>query len=181
MLKYCFKGILFQLGTMRFTNCSVLKKIGVEKRSGLLFLLEIIWWVFTALIVAGFLFPIWNKTVDYPFWTINIVFIVMAVTVTRYIFLTKFTFIAERKVLKLILIAITIPIIFMLINKLADFQSYLDEIGLDEVLKNLPVAEKEPMFNYIRSEMIFFGTASIIAMIIFPIQMMISIWKNFNR
>jgi len=152
----------------------------VEKSKTLFIWLELIWWAVTALIVVGVLLPIYQSTVDYPFWGINILFIVAAVTLTRMIFLTKFTFLADRKYLKFVLILIAAPIVFFFIEQLVGFQSYLDEIGLDDVLKNLRTEDQESMLNYIRNEMIFFGTAAIISMIVFPIKMVKSIWRNFN-
>ena len=134
----------------------------------------------TAIVAVAVLYPIWQSTVDYPFWTINIVFIVAAITISRYIFLTKFTFLSEWKYFKVAIVCVTLPIIFLMIQNLVDFQSYLDEEGLDSVLKNLPQGEKESMFSYIRSQMLFFGTASIVAGIIMPIKMVKSVWRNFN-
>ena len=143
--------------------------------------MELIWWVFTAVVAAAVLFPIWDSAEQYPFWAINIAYIIAAVTLTRYIFLTQFTFLAERKILKLLLIIAAIPVIFTFINHLVDFQTYLDEIGLETILQKLPSSEQESMFNYIRNQMIFFGTTAIIASIIFPVKMLVSIWRNFNR
>jgi len=152
----------------------------MEKRTSLLILLELVWWIATAIITIGVLFPIWQSTVDYPFWTINIIAIVAAITITRYIFLTDFTFLAKWKYFKVALVSITLPIVFLLIQNLSDFQAYLDEEGLDHILKNLNSADRASMFSYIRSQMLFFGTASIIAGIVMPIKLTKSVWKNFN-
>jgi len=152
----------------------------VGKRTNLLILLELVWWIATAIITIGVLYPIWQSTVDYPFWTTNIIAIVAAITITRYIFLTDFTFLAKWKYFKVALVSITLPIVFLLIQNLSDFQAYLDEEGLDHVLKNLNSADRESMFSYIRSQMLFFGTASIIAGIVMPIKLTKSVWKNFN-
>jgi len=152
----------------------------VEKRTSLVILLELVWWIVTALIVIGVLYPIWQSTVDYPFWTSNIVAIVSAITITRYIFLTEFTFLSKWKYFKVAIVSVTLPIVFLLIQNLSDFQAYLDEEGLDHVLKNLEGGNRESMFSYIRSQMLFFGTASIIATIVMPIKFTKSVWKNFN-
>lgn len=152
----------------------------MEKRTSLLILLELVWWVATAVITIGVLYPIWQSTVDYPFWKPNIIAIVAAVTITRYIFLTDFTFLSKWKYFKVGLVSITLPIVFLLIQNLSDFQAYLDEEGLDHVLKNLDGSTKDSMFSYIRSQMLFFGTASIIAGILMPIKLTKSVWKNFN-
>ena len=152
----------------------------MEKRTSLLILLELVWWVATAIITIGVLYPVWQSTVNYPFWTTNIIAIIAAITITRYIFLTDFTFLAKWKYFKVALVSITLPIVFLLIQNLSDFQAYLDEEGLDHVLKNLNSADRASMFSYIRSQMLFFGTASIIAGIVMPIKLTKSVWKNFN-
>lgn len=152
----------------------------MQSRTSLVIWMEVIWWIVTAIVVAGVLYPIWQSTVEYPFWTTNIIFIVVAITISRYIFLTKFTFLAKWKYFKIAIVCVTLPFIFLLIEKLVGFQSYLDEEGLDSVLKNLAIADRESMFSYIRSQMLFFGTASVVAAIIMPIKMIISIWRNFN-
>ena len=152
----------------------------MKKRTSLLILLELVWWVATAIITIGVLYPIWQSTVNYPFWTTNIIAIIAAITITRYIFLTDFTFLAKWKYFKVALVSITLPIVFLLIQNLSDFQAYLDEEGLDHVLKNLNSADRASMFSYIRSQMLFFGTASIIAGIVMPIKLTKSVWKNFN-
>lgn len=152
----------------------------MEKRTNLLILLELVWWVVTAVITIGVLYPIWQSTIDYPFWRINIIAIVSAITITRYIFLTDFTFISKWKYFKVGLVSITLPIVFLLIQNLSDFQAYLDEEGLDHVLKNIAASDRDSMFSYIRSQMLFFGTASIIAGVVMPIKLTKSVWKNFN-
>lgn len=152
----------------------------MHSRTSLVITMEIIWWVITAVVALAVLYPIWQSTVDYPFWTTNIVFIIAAITISRYIFLTKFTFLAKWKYFKVAIVCVTLPIVFLMIQNLVDFQSYLDEEGLDHVLKNLTTTDKESMFSYIRSQMLFFGTASIVAAMIMPIKMIKSVWRNFN-
>lgn len=143
--------------------------------------LELVWWAFTALLAFGVLFPIWQSVVDYPFWAANIIFIISAVTLTRYIFLTKFTFLGDRTYLKAALILISAPIVFYLINNLVDFRTHMDEIGLEASLINLIGDDKESMYNYIETEMLFFGVTSVVAMIVFPLKMLKSIWRNLNN
>ncbi len=152
----------------------------MEKKSQLFILMELIWWVVTAIIAFAVLYPIYQSTVDYPFWTINIIFIVAAVTIIRLVFLTKFSFLADSKYLKVVLVMITVPIIFLLVEQMIGFQSYIDEEGLNDVLQNLSESDRGSMFNYIRTEMLFFAMAAILGMVALPVKMVKSVWRDYN-
>ncbi|MCB9276460.1 MAG: hypothetical protein H6564_20670 [Lewinellaceae bacterium] len=142
--------------------------------------LELLFLVFTAFITVAVLFPILNSVPKYPFLFDNILYIMTAVTVTRYLFLLQHTFLARRQVLKVALVFIFIPFVFYLIQELNHFQVYLDEEGLDAVVGNLPYESRGNMVDYIRSEMILFSVASIVASVAFPIRLIISVWRTRN-
>lgn len=75
---------------------------------------------------------------------------------------------------------ITVPIIFLLVEQMIGFQSYVDEEGLDDVLRNLNESDRASMFNYIRTEMLFFAMAAILGMAVLPIKMVKSVWRDYN-
>ncbi len=145
------------------------------------FRLEIIWWVITAVIVAVFLFPILQNAVNYLFYKYNILFIIVFVTLTRYIFLLKHTFLSHRMFAKAVIGFICIPFIFYLTKGLQEFQVYYDEIGLQEFYKHLHIKDQKTLIKFTKAQMFFFGTGSIIASILFPMRMIISIWRNYNK
>lgn len=144
-------------------------------------MLELLWWFVTAVILAGVLFPIFSGDLSYRFWLLNSLFIVAFVTFTRFIFLTKYTFLASRQVLKVALVFVSVPIVFLLINAMIGFQTILDEDGPDALFFKNNSIHREYLVNYIRSEMVFFGMGSIISGIFFPIKMIISVWRYRNR
>ncbi len=151
-------------------------------KNNLSFVLEVVWWIFTLLLVVGMLFPIYSKAnATYPFYTSTILFIVVFVTFTRYIFLLKYTFLAHLEKLKLAIILFSAITIFLLINELNFFQTYLDEKGLGSFLSHLSLAEQNSLGAYIRNLMIFFGAGSIIAAIVLPLRLVVSIWLGRNR
>jgi len=105
-------------------------------KNNLSLILEVVWWIFTLLLVVGILFPIYSKAnATYPFYTSSILFIVVFVTFTRYIFLLKYTFLAHLEKLKLAII----------------------------------------LFSAI------IGAGSIIAAIVLPLRLVVSIWLGRNR
>jgi len=144
------------------------------------FILEAIWWVVTLLITFAVLFPVYSNLEEYPFLITNIVFIVVFITLTRYIFFLKHTVLARAQVVKIVIVLVSVPILFIMIEGLSNFQNFLDEEGLDKFIPNMELENQKEMINYIRSEMMFFGVGAIIVGIIFPFRMILSIWRNRN-
>ena len=79
-------------------------------------LLEILFWAFTVVVAIAVLLPIVNEVEGYPFLFINIVYIVTAITVTRYLFLLPHTFLARLQPLKVILVFLCLPFVFYLVQ-----------------------------------------------------------------
>lgn len=143
--------------------------------------IELLWWLITAVITFAILLPIWQKINEFPFWTANIIFIVVFITYTRLIFLTRYSFLAFNNKVKFVFIAITVPVVFLLINQLNYFQTFLDENGPASIVGKRPLQEELSMIGYVHKEITFFATASIITAIIMPFKMVISIWRNHNK
>ena len=133
------------------------------------------WWIFTAILTAAVLAPIYINKLTFPYYISNIVFIVVFVTVTRYVFFLKHTWLVRMKWLKIGIVVGSVILIFILTTTMSDFNNYLDEAGLNEVVQNLAVDKKYPMIRYIQREVIFFGVGSIVAMIVLPVRMLISL------
>lgn len=145
-------------------------------------LLELVWWVFTAVLVLLFILPIWLKVdSQFPFYLPNIVFIVLFITFTRLIFLTKHTFLSKKRILKLIFIFLPIPIFFYASDQLFDFQNYLDQGDYIPMLSHLDPNDAVDIFKYIKYQFLFFGSGAIIVIFLMPIRMIVSIWSKMNR
>ena len=153
----------------------------MKKKAALAWKLELLWWLFTIAVALGILYPITNQIYNYPFLVINIIFIIVFVTFTRYIFLLNYTFLAHRRKLKMVLIILCLPLIFSLVAELNNFQAFVGEEGLDSFMNHLPLPQQQSMVTYIRNEMLLFGTGSVITAILFPLRMMMSVWRNLNR
>ncbi len=155
----------------------------MDNRQKSLFLkLEILWWLITAVIILGVLYPIYTKVAgNYPFYFSNILFIVVFITFTRLIFLLKFSFLADWEKIKIALITITPILLFFLVNELNYFQTFLDEKGVENFLAQMSIPEQETMRKYITAEMLLFGVGSLIAAVVLPIRLLMSIWRARNR
>ncbi len=153
----------------------------MENKKGLYLKLEIIWWIFTAILITGVLYPIISQIKDYPFLMINIIFIIVFITFTRYVFLLKHTFIAKKQLLKIVLIFLCLPITLYMINGINFFQTYIDENGFRAVVGDLPYNQQESMMRYIRTLLLFFGVGGTIVTVVFAIRLMISVWRYRNH
>ena len=153
----------------------------MKKSIALKLALEIIWWVVTAIIVWAVLQPIYKAMYEWPFRNSNIIFVVVLVTLTRYIFLLQHTFVAKRQVLKIALLLLMFPLTFLLIERVHEFLTYIDENTWEPLTGHLPPSQQSAVEDYIWGEMLFFGVGSVIAGPVFAGRMMLSIWLTRNR
>lgn len=144
---------------------------------------EAVSWLIIILLIIAFLFPILSKVDNFPFLFYNILFIAVFFHFTKYIFLLKFVPFSHQQRTKLALIFLSIPLLMLLFNGVGEFQAYADEIGLQSIVNSLPNVDSNSLIRYIKTEMLFFGVSSIIAAVLFPIRLIISIWRvrNSNR
>ena len=153
----------------------------MNKKTTLYLRLELIWWVITLIILAGVLFPIYKSEANYPFWVSNSIFIIVAITIARYVFLLKYTFLANLQWLKVAVAVLSIPLFIYLLDDFSFFRAIADEIGLEEIFDHLSINGQTNMANYVKSEMLFFGAASIICSVLLPVRMVVSFWRTHNN
>ena len=142
---------------------------------------ELLWWIATALVAFVVLYPIFSSVRNFPFYFINTVYIIVFITLSRYLFFLRYTFLANRQLLKVTLIFLCIPLAFLLIQELNGFQTFLDEQGQDAIVRNLKREVRPGMFRYIYNEMLLFGVGSIIATVLFPFRLVLSVWRVQNQ
>jgi len=148
-------------------------------------LMEFVFLLITGIVIYVVLTPLLGKFVNQEYLIINAVYIFTAITLTRYIFLLKFTFLANVMPLKILLVFACIPLIFFTIEKLQNFQEFIDQKGLEGFdtyfSADLSFDEKMKVLGYFKQEFIFSGIAATTAAAIFPIRMIISIWRTYNK
>lgn len=154
-----------------------------QKKLGLT--LEIVFWLVTAILCIGILYPVFNNFNSFPFLGQNILAIVVFITYTRYIFLWQHTLFAKSYVVRIFFLVTAIPLVFYLIQSMNVFQSNLDDSGYDafmELLKNpLTDDRKAGLLQYIRSEFVFFCTGAAVAGVVLPLRMIMSFWRTKNN
>ena len=157
------------------------KKNQVESNKKERWKLEIIWWIFTLVATFAIMLPIFHMAPTFPFKTHNIVYILMTITFTRYIFLLRHTPFAWSIPFKIVFPCSALIVIILLGDGLMELQRYLDEEGFIDFLGHLPGDQAMNMVKYIRSEYFFFGVASVICCVILPIRMIVSIYRQKNK
>jgi FlaA1/EpsC-like NDP-sugar epimerase len=153
----------------------------MNKSNTLKVTLELLWWVVTVIMVWAVLRPIHKAMHLWPFEAWNVVFVVSLITLTRYIFLLRYTFIARQQVLKIALMLLMFPLTFKFIEGVNAFLTYIEEKTWEPLIGHLPLAQQAPIQEYIWGEMLFFGVGSTIAAPVFAGRMMLSIWRTRNR
>lgn len=144
-------------------------------------MLELIWWGITALVIVGVLFPIREILGEYPFLYSNVFAIIIFLTFTRYVFQLKHSFIGKQQTIKLALILLCFPLFLFYIDCINDFQTVLDENGVEAILGDATIADKVNLGKYVRSEYIFFAVGTVIATFVFFIRLIFSVWRYRNR
>ncbi|MEZ4919417.1 MAG: hypothetical protein R2792_09975 [Saprospiraceae bacterium] len=143
--------------------------------------LELVWWIFTALVVYIILRPIHKAMHVWPFETSNIVFIVVLITFARYTFLLPYTFLARQQLIKVALILAMFPLVFSLIGMINGFLVYIEDNTWEALTGHLPLDRKAGMESYLWNEMIFFGAGSVITCPVLAVRLFLSIWRQHNR
>ena len=146
-----------------------------------IFQMELGWWVFTAIVVLLILLPINIWVENFPFYFLNAFYIVTFITLTRHLFLLRYTYLAERESWKVIVFFLCLPLLFYVIQELNLFQTFLDENGPEAIVgKGLEIARRNAMIKFIHSEIFLFGVGCIISGVLLPLRLMLSVWRGRN-
>lgn len=139
---------------------------------------SLLWLVITAVIVCLILLPIYNATgSEYGYYIPNALYIIIAITFTRFIFLLDYHWWAPNKKLKVILAFLVIPIGLYVVDTHYEFQRFLDEEGLDSILKS---GQSVSIISYIKNQFMLFWAWAFLACICIPIKMIRSIWRDYK-
>lgn len=126
------------------------------------------------------LFPIYYYKIDYPFYKINILFIFGFFIFLRWVILWHLTPYARWQWMKVIIVLVIFPILFLLSYEFSDFKNYIDEVGLQDLVIHLKTEEQAAMIKYIRAEMIFFSICCMINGFLLPFKLIWNVWKQHN-
>jgi hypothetical protein len=142
---------------------------------------ELLWWIFTAILILIVIFPIKEHKIDFPFYAQNALLIFLFVTFSRFIFFLPISYLSRRKWIMLAIILLSPLFFFVASTALGDFRNFMDEQGLQSLVDHLHVTRQTWIMRYIKHEMIFFGVGSIITGILLPFRLIISLWRMRNK
>lgn len=153
----------------------------MDKRISLKWSLELVWWIATAVVVMAVLYPIHKANIPWHYQTWNIIFIITLLTLTRYIFLLKHTFLANHQILKFVVMLLMFPFTFILIGGLNGFMVFIEEQTWEPLTGHLLPDEKRGIEHYMWTQMLFFGAGSAVAAPAMLARLIMSIWRTHNR
>jgi hypothetical protein len=150
-------------------------------------LMELVWWMLTGIVAWLVARPLWSEFVDYRYIYELILFIVILITYTRYLFLLKYTFLSHFQVGKFILIFGSIPLIFFLINLFFGYQDFLERQseGMEEYQiyfrADMSFEDHGKVIKYLSKVYSFFALSAIMVVVISPFRLLLSFWRVYNK
>lgn len=150
-------------------------------------IMEGVWWLITALAAFLVVQPLWDEFQRYDFIYELILYIIIFITFSRYVFFLKYTFLAYFQKMKFLLIFISLPLIFYLVQEFFEFQDFLERqnSGLEEAQiyfkEDLGFQARYGTLEYLSKVYTFFAIAAIITVIITPFRMLKSYWRVHNE
>ena len=141
---------------------------------------ELLWWTFTLVLAALVLAPVYINIPDFPFFLPNFIFVVVAITLTRYLFFLRITWLRDHLAWQAGISLLLIPLIFWMGQYFNYFVTYLDEQNPDVFIKHLPESTAEVMSLYLNNEYKFFAFWAIAASIAMPLRLLYNVWVRYR-
>jgi hypothetical protein len=142
--------------------------------------LEGLWWIISFVLVITVMLPIFRSVDDYPFTLINILFILLFFHFARNVVFLKYSALQMFFWLKFFLGLLTVPVLFIMAGQFGYFQTWMDEHTMSEFMPDLSYQKQLSLNNYIKTQMVFFSSATLISGVLFVLRMMLSAWRQVN-
>ncbi len=149
--------------------------------------MELLWWVITIIVIVLTIQPIWPNFAVKDFLYELVLFQLIFITYTRYLFALKNTFLADAQKLKVLLIFLSLPLAFYLIQMFFNYQDFLDKQneGMQEFdqffVEGISFDTHNNTIQYLTKVYLFFGLSAIISVIVSPFRLLLSYWRVFNN
>lgn len=145
-------------------------------------LFEAVWLAISCVILGLVLLPIWFTVGEkYPFYSENILVILIAVTFGRYLFFLKYHWLTASKWFKAIFIFLPFGIVIFLMDSFYDFQRFYDEEGIRSIMDDLSLRQQNQMSVFIRTQMVLFWSAAFLGNLLIPFKMIRSIYRKMKK
>lgn len=143
--------------------------------------LELLWWLFTILVVVIVYLPITLNQIDFPYQYHNWAFIILSITISRLIFQLRHSFLAHNLVLKMLFMFLSVVVFMQAYRGVSLLNIFNDENGYYHIFEHLPLEKRYRMAAYVNWQFFLFGIATMVASILFPFRLLISIFRVKNR
>ncbi|OAV44217.1 hypothetical protein [Lewinella sp. 4G2] len=144
------------------------------------FTFEALWWGFTIVLAALILLPLYTKVPEFPFFLPNFVYVVVAITLTRYLFLLDISWLRDKLYLQAAITLALIPLIFWMGQWFNYFIIHFDENGPDVLVKHLPWETRTIIDNYMHAEYRLFGVWAIMTAAVMPFRLLYNAWIRYK-
>jgi len=142
-------------------------------------LYELLWWAFPLVLAGLMLLPIYTQTPGFPYFLANAIYIIVAITLTRYLFFLKISWLRDHLLLQGALSILLIPLIFVMVQYFNSFIRFFDDNGPDILVKNLPADTAGIINGYLQAEYRFFGVWAIMAAFMMPLRLLYNVWVRY--
>ncbi len=142
---------------------------------------ELAWWFVTAIVCYIFYFANSNAFEPYPFFKVNMIFIVTFITVTRYVFLLRHTPLAASRNLMIALIFVSVPLFLYVLDEYRAFKMFWDDGKLLSFLVSDDFDARTKAATFFRRQMLFFSIGSMFAIFILPFTLVKAVWRKHNK
>ena len=144
-------------------------------------LYEFIWWAFTLVLAGLVLLPIYSQLSGFPYFVSNFIFVVVAITLTRYLFFLDISWLRDHLVVQATFSILLLPLVFWMVQSLNGFITFFDEQGPDVLVKHLDKDLGEILNSYLKTEYRFFGIWAVIASLTLPLRVLYNRRKRHAR
>ncbi len=143
-------------------------------------LFELSWWLFAILLAALVLLPLYSTVPNFPFYYPNAVYVIVAVTLTRYLFLLDVSWLRDRFILQAGIALALVPLMFYMVQEFNAFIIYFDERGPDVLVSHLEPGTAKTINSYMHAEYRFFGVWALVAAAVTPFRLIYNTWVRYR-
>jgi len=143
-------------------------------------LYELLWWAFTLVLACLMLVPVYTQLPAFPYMVANFVYVVVAITLTRYLFFLRISWLRDHLLLQGAFSILLLPLIFWMVQYFNSFIRYFDEQGPDVLTRGMDRELAAVMNSYIHAEYRFFGVWAIIAALLMPLRLLYNVWIRYR-
>ena len=153
------------------------RRVSDQSKFWLIELLSLLGSVVIALLVV---LPIYEAQIPFSFYFFNLLFVVVGLTMMRYIFFLNIHPLRRSRIFKVLMI-FSVPFLFFpLLEGLHSFIQFYDTEGIQSILTHLPYKEQGRYVKYIRIEYLFFGVVAMSGSFLVIVKMIRSLWRQYK-